>query len=202
MDLVRDLLDKAIFDSHGREIGRADGVAFESDGDVLSVCSIDVGLAVLGDRLHPFLGRVVDGLQRAVWPDVDTIVRVPFDDVTVTDGRITLKKSLTELTADGRSTGPQSELTLQRVLGRKVLAANNRPIGRLEDVRADRRGRACVVTAFVIGAAGLQERLGVGVRLLFGPNTSGRVARSDQVDVTDPARLRLRCPVTDLQELR
>lgn len=201
MDLARDLLDKAIFDNRGREIGRADGVALESDGDVLSVCSIDIGLAVLGDRLHPFLGRVVEGLQRALWPDVGMTLRVPFGDVGAIDGRIRLKKSLTELQADG-ATGPQSKLTLQRVLGRKVLAANNHPIGRLEEVRADRRGRACVVTAFVIGAAGLQERLGVGVRLLFGPNTSGQVARSDQIDLTDPARLRLRCPITDLQKLR
>lgn len=200
MDLVRDLLDKAIFDGHGREIGRADGVAFESDDDGLSICSIDVGLAVLGDRLHPFLGRFVEGTQRAVWPDAGTTLRVPFGDVAAIDGRITLKRSLSEVNADCRSTKPQSEFTLQRVLGRKVLAANNRTIGRLEELRAERRGRACVITAFVIGAAGLLERLGVGVRLLFGPNTSGHIARSDQVDLTDPARLRLRCPITELEE--
>ena len=93
------------------------------------------------------------------------------------------------------------EVRLDRVLGRKVLARNNRPIGRLEEVRAGRRGTGSVVTEYVIGVAGLAERLGLGVKLLFGGRGGGYIARWDQLDLTDPQHPRLTCPLEELQKL-
>lgn len=92
-----------------------------------------------------------------------------------------------------------AHVRLDRLLGRRVLTANHRSIGRIEEVRAERRGADWLVMAYVIGRAGLWERLGLGVRLLFDNDPRpGYVVRWDQVDVSDPLRPRLLCPVDEL----
>jgi hypothetical protein len=55
-----------------------------------------------------------------------------------------------------------------------------------------------VVTEYVIGASGLLERLGVAAKLLFGRRGGGYAARWDQVDISDPERPRLTCPIEEL----
>jgi hypothetical protein len=91
-------------------------------------------------------------------------------------------------------------LRLDRIVGREVYAANNRRIGRLHEVRAERRGSAWVITEYVIGAAGLMERLGLGVRLILGfERPTGYVARWDQIDFSNPRRPTLTCAVDDLR---
>ena len=91
------------------------------------------------------------------------------------------------------------ELRLERLVGRMVLSTDNKRIGRLEEVRAEQHGAAWIVTAFVLGRAGLAERLGVGARLLFGTKRpSGYVARNDQLDISDIEAPRLLCPVEEL----
>jgi hypothetical protein len=93
-------------------------------------------------------------------------------------------------------------VALERLLGRRVLAANHRSIGRIEEFRAERHGSGWVVVAYAIGRGGLWERLGVGARLLFGMKTGGGyLAQWDQVDITNPDVPRLRCPVDELQRL-
>jgi hypothetical protein len=93
------------------------------------------------------------------------------------------------------------EVRLDRLLGRQLVGRNNRPAGRLEEFRAEMRGGVCVITEFVIGGAGLVERLGVGVKLLFGRERGGHVARWDQVDLSDPDRPRLTCSLEELRKL-
>jgi hypothetical protein len=95
----------------------------------------------------------------------------------------------------------ESELRLDRLLGRQVRTANNQRVGRLEECRADKDGRESAITEYVIGAAGLFERLGVGVKLLLGRRVGGYVARWDQLDISDPERPRLTCGVEELQRL-
>ncbi len=92
------------------------------------------------------------------------------------------------------------ELRLECLIGRKVVSRNNRTVGRLEEVRAQVHGKGCVITGYVLGAAGLSERLGVSVRLLFGRRGGGFIARWDQIDLSDPDHPRLTCPVEDLQK--
>jgi hypothetical protein len=93
-----------------------------------------------------------------------------------------------------------TSIRLDRLLGREVHTANNRRLGRLEEFRAERRGEDWIVTGYVIGAAGLAERLGLGVRLILGTNRSrGYLARWDQMDLSNPDRLRICCPVEDLR---
>jgi hypothetical protein len=94
-----------------------------------------------------------------------------------------------------------SEVRLDRLLGREVLAGNNRPVGRLEEFRAEVRNGECVITEYVIGPAGLLERLDLNVRLLLTPVQRGYVARWHQLDISDELRPRLTCPVSKLQKL-
>ena len=89
------------------------------------------------------------------------------------------------------------EVYVDELLGRRVLAGNNQTIGRLEEFRLDDEG---VVTEYVIGVAGLAERLGVGVRLLIGGRGHGYVARWDQLDISNPRFPRLTCPVGELRQ--
>jgi len=93
------------------------------------------------------------------------------------------------------------ELRLDRLLGRKVRAANHQSVGRLEEFRTSKQGTSYVITEYVIGAAGLFERLGVGVRLLFGRARGGYVAKWDQLDISDPDHPRLTCKVDELRRL-
>ena len=92
-------------------------------------------------------------------------------------------------------------LRLDRLLGREVHTTGKRRVGRLEEFRAVRRGDTWVVTEFALGAAGLMERLGLGLRQILGmKRAGGYVARWDQLDLSNPDRPRLTCTVEDLRE--
>jgi hypothetical protein len=93
------------------------------------------------------------------------------------------------------------EVYLDRLLGRMVMARNNRPVGRLEEFHSEQHGDYFHVIAFVIGPAGLMDRLNVGMKALFGKSAGGKIARWDQIDITDPEHLRLTCSVEDLGQL-
>jgi len=91
-------------------------------------------------------------------------------------------------------------LRLDRLIGRRVLTANNRSLGRLEECRVERRGSAWVVTEWVVGSAGLLERLGLGARLVIGlSRRASYIIRWDQLDLSDPEKPRLSCPIDDLR---
>jgi len=91
-------------------------------------------------------------------------------------------------------------LRLDRLVGREVHTRNNRRLGRLEEFRAERRGDDWVIREYVVGTAGLLERLGLGVRLILGIKPSGGyVVGWDQLDLSVPARPRLTCSVEALR---
>ena len=93
------------------------------------------------------------------------------------------------------------ELRFEDLLGREVVAANNRQIGRLEELRTEMRGNECRVTEYVIGMAGLLERLDLGTRLLLGRKRGGYIARWDQLDISNPECPRLTCGVDELRRI-
>jgi hypothetical protein len=93
------------------------------------------------------------------------------------------------------------EIYLDRLLGREVFTTSGRRVGRLEEFRAEQSGGDYVLSEYVIGAAGLFERLGIAVKMLIGLRTGGYVAAWDQVDISDPDRPRLTCPVEALRSL-
>jgi hypothetical protein len=92
------------------------------------------------------------------------------------------------------------EIHLELALGRRVLAKNGRPVGRLEEIRVD---DDWAIIEYLIGSAALLERLSVSALSLFGVSRPGEGyrARWNQVDLTDPRRPRLTCPVDELARL-
>jgi hypothetical protein len=93
------------------------------------------------------------------------------------------------------------KVRLDRLLGRKVIGPDGRSVGRLEEFRAVQRGEDWLVTEYVLGPAGLLERLGLGTRVVLGWRRGGLVARWDQMDVTNPERPRLLCRVDELKRI-
>ena len=91
------------------------------------------------------------------------------------------------------------EVRVERLLGRRVRATNGRVVGRIEEIRAEKRGQAHVVAGYELGEAGWLERMGLG-RLLG--RREGRLARWDQLDLSDPERPRLTCTVSELERFR
>jgi len=106
---------------------------------------------------------------------------------------------MTKKTGGAAEHGARREIHLDQLLGRPVLAGNNQTIGRLEEFRLDDERKAPEIVEYVIGVAGLAERLGVGVGLLFGRPGRGYIARWDQLDVSDPQHPRLTCSINDLR---
>ena len=91
---------------------------------------------------------------------------------------------------------------LDQILGRPVVARDNRAVGRLEELLAEQRGDYFYVVEFVIGTAGLMARLNMGFKALFGVSGGGKIARWDQIDISDPKHPRLTCSIDELGELR
>jgi hypothetical protein len=96
--------------------------------------------------------------------------------------------------------GRQRELRLEHLLGRKVLTADHGSAGHIEEFRTAVLHGERVIVEYVLGRIGLMERLNVGFRRVFGLATGGHVARWDQIDLSDPERPRLLCPIDQLKK--
>lgn len=94
-----------------------------------------------------------------------------------------------------------NELRLDRLVGRQVLTANNRRLGRIEECRVEQRASGWMVVEWIIGPAGLIERLGLGARLIVGGKRGGYIARWDQLDFSNPENPRLSCVVDALRRI-
>jgi sporulation protein YlmC with PRC-barrel domain len=82
MDLVRDLLDKKVVDRNSRELGRVDAVVLGVGTDSPPrVEAIEIGPRVLAERVRPFLGRWVAGVEHAFGVDAGRPLRIPFRDI-------------------------------------------------------------------------------------------------------------------------
>ena len=97
-----------------------------------------------------------------------------------------------------------AEIHLEQLVGRRVVDARGRHIGRIEEVRAERRDAEWIVGDYVLGIGGLVERLAAGPLVR---NVLGRLARAverrtvpwDELDLTDPERPRLRHTLAELR---
>jgi hypothetical protein len=83
------------------------------------------------------------------------------------------------------------EVRVQDLLGRQVRAANNQSVGRIEEIRVEKRGKGYVVREFHVGAAALLERLSAHIGSWFGRPRGMRVVAWDQIDLGDPKKPRL-----------
>ncbi len=70
MDLVRDILDALLLDTHGRSIGRIDGIVLEiRDHQPPRIAALSVGSRTLAHRLHPRLARWFTSAPARIPPD-------------------------------------------------------------------------------------------------------------------------------------
>lgn len=78
------------------------------------------------------------------------------------------------------------EVHLERLIGRKVRDAAGKPVGRIEDVLAERVDLECLVQEYHLGPYALLERLSVRFnRLLFGRKHEPIRVRWDCLDLSD-----------------
>lgn len=79
LHLVRDLLDKKVVDRNGREMGRVDGILIEAAaGAPPRVTAIELGPAVLAERVGPLFGRIASAIERVLHIDEGRPIRIPF----------------------------------------------------------------------------------------------------------------------------
>lgn len=77
MQLVRDVLDKAVLDRNGRNMGRVDRVLIErGTGSPPRVVAIEIGPSALAERLSRSFGRWVTGLLHGLGVEEGQPLRV------------------------------------------------------------------------------------------------------------------------------
>jgi sporulation protein YlmC with PRC-barrel domain len=98
-----------------------------------------------------------------------------------------------------------TEIHIELLLGKKVLALNGRSIGRLEEMRTERIRNQLFVSEFLVGSYAVFERLsalsiGRAILTVLGAHRKGRGYRIpwDKMDLADPERPRLLCKVEEL----
>ena len=100
------------------------------------------------------------------------------------------------------------ELHVELLLGEKVFAMNGVSIGRLEEIRTEVNRGQFYVTEFLVGSYAVLERLAawrIGravLRVVRAQRKEGYRIRWEQLDLSDPRRLRLLCEVDELMPLK
>jgi hypothetical protein len=100
------------------------------------------------------------------------------------------------------------QLHVELLLGEKVFALNGVSVGRLEEIRTEVNRGHYYVTEFLVGSYAVLERLAawrIGravLRVVRAQRKEGYRIRWDQLDLTDPQRLRLMCEVDELLPLK
>lgn len=87
---------------------------------------------------------------------------------------------------------------VEELLGRKVTADNGSAVGRIEEIRVDRRSDAYEVVEYRLGPGALAERFALLHRWL-GREVQTLIVRWDQIDVSRPETPRLLCGVEELR---
>ena len=90
---------------------------------------------------------------------------------------------------------------LEQLLGKLVRDPDEVKVGRILSVHAEIEGDECVVREYDLGAAALMENLGISVLRIAHGLFKWEPLRVpwDQLDLSDPDRPRLRCPVAELK---
>jgi hypothetical protein len=102
----------------------------------------------------------------------------------------------------------RTEVRIELLLGRQVRDPEGRPVGRIEEVRAEPLGNETWVTEYLVGRFAMLERLSVQAFLLAPLHLLGWRSKSasyrvpwDRLDLKDPERPLLRCGVEELERI-
>jgi hypothetical protein len=83
MDLVRDCLDKPLFDRHHRPMGRVDGIIVEwEQGRQPRLAHIELGSRTLAQRFGQRIGHLFQSIHKRLLGSVDSY-RIPWSKVHV-----------------------------------------------------------------------------------------------------------------------
>lgn len=97
MDVVNRILDQPVVDRDGREMGRVDGILLECRSDAPPrLAAILIGPSVLGDRLHPALGRWIAWLEQRLGVGDERPTAIPFGAIDRIRGKVMLTISVRE----------------------------------------------------------------------------------------------------------
>lgn len=90
---------------------------------------------------------------------------------------------------------------LEQLLGKLVRDPDEMKVGRILSVHAEIESGECVVRAYDLGAAALMENLGISIlRVAHGLFRKEPLRVPwDLMDLSDPERPRLRCPLAELK---
>src|SRR5579859_2034437 len=89
---------------------------------------------------------------------------------------------------------------LDKLLGKQVVDARGRKVGRIQSVSGNYDGPQCYVTTYDLGAGALMARLGIITASLIGLPLQRKSKRVpwQLMDLSDPSRPRLTVPVEEL----
>jgi hypothetical protein len=83
--LVRDVLDKQVFDANRQKLGKVDGIALTLRANrPPRVAAIEIDPRIAWRRVHPALGRWLERLQRWLEPGDGGPTRIRFEQVVGT----------------------------------------------------------------------------------------------------------------------
>jgi hypothetical protein len=95
------VLDKAVVDRDGHEMGRADGIVLAlQDGQPPRLDAILIGPIALGCRVHAGVGRIMRALDQRLGLDGRRPVRVDFRDLTSIERTIKVRLAIGDTAAD------------------------------------------------------------------------------------------------------
>ena len=101
MDVVRELLDTSVVDRDGRPMGRVDGLVLQTEqGRPPRLAAILIGPSVLGERLHPRIGRWVRALEQRLGVHANRPTRVDMSEVADITSKISLRVSIDDTAVD------------------------------------------------------------------------------------------------------
>ncbi|WP_313606761.1 PRC-barrel domain-containing protein [Rhizobium sp.] len=98
-----------------------------------------------------------------------------------------------------------SEIFLQHLIGKQVLDQQDWPIGRIEEVVAERAGNDVVVTEYHLGTFALVERLSAGeigrsiLRFFGAGRGDGLAVPWKDMDLSSPDHPRITCDASELR---
>ena len=85
LPLVRDVLDKQVFDANNLKVGKVDGVILTLRADrPPRVTALELSVATAWRRVHPAIGRAIERLAQVFGPADPTPTHIRFEHVTET----------------------------------------------------------------------------------------------------------------------
>jgi sporulation protein YlmC with PRC-barrel domain len=100
-----------------------------------------------------------------------------------------------------------SEVRIELLIGRKVLDAEGKKVGRIEEIRGEKRAGDVLVEAYLVGASALVERLAAWklvrpIRGLLGSSVYSMYRIPwNEMDLSDPRHPRLTVPKSSLRRV-